>query len=265
MKQRVCIVGISGKVGRVLAQKLTEDQRFELVCGVSRRPLETKNLLMGAGVDVPIVDKVEDILPYCPNVAIDFTSAVVVKEHVLKIIGMGVNVVVGSSGIDDSDYEFIHLEALRKNVGVFAAGNFSLTAALLQKFAVEAATIIPNFEVLDYGSHQKPDSPSGTARELLHHISKVTPQPLDVPPKASCGDAKARGATLHGIQAHSIRLPAFHSAIEIIFALDGERITIAHESISNTPYVQGVILATKRVATFKGLRRGILESGLAER
>ena len=70
---------------------------------------------------------------------VDFTHAEAVRANVLAALERGVNVVVGSSGLSAADYEEIDLLARERAVGVIAAGNFSLTAALLLRAAVDAA------------------------------------------------------------------------------------------------------------------------------
>ncbi len=47
---------------------------------------------------------------------------------------------------------------------MIAAGNFSITATLLKRFALEAARYVPDVEIIDYAGAGKPDTPSGTAR-----------------------------------------------------------------------------------------------------
>ena len=56
--------------------------------------------------------------------------------------------------------------------GVLAVGNFALTVVLLQKFSEIAARFIPQWEIIDYASDAKKDSPSGTVRELAYRLSK---------------------------------------------------------------------------------------------
>jgi len=97
----------------------------------------------------------------------------VVKANVLAAIHKGVNVVVGSSGLTDDDYDQIHQAALEHKVGVIAAGNFAMTAVLLQRFACEAAKYLSHWEIIDYASDTKKDAPSGTARELAFRLAEV--------------------------------------------------------------------------------------------
>src|ERR687887_422251 len=69
---------------------------------------------------------------------VDYTNAVAVKRNVLAALDRHVAVVVGSSGLSAADYEEIDERARQLQVGVIAAGNFSLTAALVLRFATEA-------------------------------------------------------------------------------------------------------------------------------
>ncbi len=47
-------------------------------------------------------------------------------------------------------------------------------------------------------------------------------------------------------------------SVESIFGLNDERLTIRHDSgMGAEPYVQGAILAIKKINTFNGFRRGL--------
>jgi 4-hydroxy-tetrahydrodipicolinate reductase len=61
-----------------------------------------------------------------------------------------------------------------------------------------------------------------------------------------------------GSQVHSIRLPGFTLSSEIIFGLPDQTLSIRHDAgTSAQPYVDGALLAIRRVDTFTGLRRGL--------
>ena len=89
-----------------------------------------------------------------------------VEANVRAALERGVGVVVGSSGLSADDYAAIDALAREHGVGVVAAGNFSLSAALVLRFATEAARYFDFWEVIDFASAGKQDAPSGTAREL---------------------------------------------------------------------------------------------------
>jgi 4-hydroxy-tetrahydrodipicolinate reductase len=133
-----------------------------------------------------------------------------------------------------------------------------LTVVLLQKFAEIAARFIPQWEIIDYASDAKKDSPSGTVRELANRLSKVRPSELTVPLEQTQGVAETRGARMNGSQVHSIRLPSYVISAEIIFGMPDQKLTIRHDSgTSAEPYVDGSLLAIRKVSSFTGLRRGL--------
>jgi 4-hydroxy-tetrahydrodipicolinate reductase len=61
-----------------------------------------------------------------------------------------------------------------------------------------------------------------------------------------------------GSQVHSIRLSGFTLSSEIIFGMPDQTLSIRHDAgTSAQPYVDGALLAIRKVDTFTGLRRGL--------
>jgi 4-hydroxy-tetrahydrodipicolinate reductase len=144
------------------------------------------------------------------------------------------------------------------NRGVLAVGNFALTVVLLEKFSEMAARYIPHWEIIDYAHAGKKDAPSGTARELANRLSHVQESQLDVPLDEIDGPKEARGTRLDGSQVHSIRLPGFVISLDVIFGMPDQKLVIRHESGSSArPYVDGALLAIRRVSKLVGLHRGL--------
>lgn len=256
MSLRICLAGATGHVGRELAAAILSSADLELCAAVGRRGAGQK---LSIGNSEVVVQATLDaaLAGTGAQVVIDYTHPEVVKGHVHVAIEAGCHVVVGTSGLSDEDYAHIDRWALARGVGVFAAGNFSITAALLQHFALQVAQHMPHWEILDYASDAKPDAPSGTARELAFQLGRVTQPQWAVPVAATQGLKESRGATLNGSQLRSIRLPGFYSAVEVIFGESGERIELRHESNSYAPYVVGTLLAARKVSGFTGLKRGL--------
>jgi 4-hydroxy-tetrahydrodipicolinate reductase len=192
------------------------------------------------------------------DVLVDYTHATAVKENVAAAIERRVNVVVGSSGLSAEDYDELDASARARVVGVVAAGNFSLTAAVLLRSAVEAARHLEAWEVIDYASATKADAPSGTAREIADRIGEVRAPDVGVPVDDVVGAREARGATVAGSQVHSVRLPSFVVSTEVVFAAPGERLSIRHDAgDSPGPYVAGTLLAIRSVIGRIGVTRGL--------
>jgi 4-hydroxy-tetrahydrodipicolinate reductase len=192
------------------------------------------------------------------DVLVDYTSATAVKANALAAVEAGVAVVIGSSGLTSADFEELDAAARERSVGVVASGNFSLTAAMCQAAALLAARHLPHWEVIDYAGADKPDVPSGTARELAERLGEVRAPERGYPLDDLHGPREARGATVGGTQVHSVRLPSFVVSTEVVFARPDERLTIRHDAGGTPePYVQGTLLAVRRVPELVGVTRGL--------
>ncbi len=258
---RVCLAGATGWVGRGLAPAVASAPDLELTGAVSRSHAgRTLAQALGDPALPPLTVRatVAEALAAGADVFVDYTSAGAVRDHVAAAIARGMHVVVGSSGLTDAEYAEIDRASKERGVGVLAAGNFALTAVLLQRFAEMAARLIPQWEILEYARASKPDAPSGTARELAGRLSRVRRPEIAVPIEKTLGSPEARGASLSGTPVHSVRLPGFVSSIEVVFGLPDERLSIRHDSGSGAePYIAGTLLAIRRVGSFTGLKRGL--------
>jgi 4-hydroxy-tetrahydrodipicolinate reductase len=243
---RVCVAGVTGWTGGAVAAAIETADDFDLVAGISRSDPDSYSSVAEA------LDAVET------DVVVDYTHASAVRENVLAAVERKVGVVVGSSGLSAHDYDEIDASAREHGVGVVAAGNFSLAAALLLRFAVEAAQHFETWEVVDYASAGKEDAPSGTARELAERLEEVRAPALAVAVADTLGARDARGATVAGTQVHSLRLPSFVVSTEVVFAAGGERLSLRHDAGDTpAPYVEGTLLAIRAVRGRVGLTRGL--------
>jgi 4-hydroxy-tetrahydrodipicolinate reductase len=243
---RVCIAGITGWTGGPVADAVRKADDLELVAGVARSDPDSYSSVAEA------LDAVE------ADVVVDYTHAEAVRSNVDAALAHGVNVVVGSSGLSATDYAEIDDAARERGVGVIAAGNFSITAAVLLRAAAEAARHLDSWEIVDYASAGKPDAPSGTAREIAERLGEVRRPALRVPVDEIVGSPEARGADIAGSRVHSVRLPSFVVSTELVFAAPGERLTIRHDAGERPePYVAGTLLAIRSVVGRVGLTRGL--------
>ncbi len=255
----VCIAGATGWTGRALVPAVLEAPDLQLVSAVSRSAAgkDIGEALGEAAAGVPVYGTVGEALDGV-DVLVDYTSATAVKANTLAAIDAGVGVVVGSSGLTAADFAEIDSAARGRSVGVVASGNFSVTAAMCQAAALLAARHLSHWEVIDYASAGKPDVPSGTARELAERLGEVRRPEVGHPIDELHGPREARGATVGGTQVHSVRLPSFVVSTEVVFARPDERLTIRHDAGGTAePYVEGTLLAVRRVPRLVGLVRGL--------
>jgi 4-hydroxy-tetrahydrodipicolinate reductase len=259
-KLKICVAGATGWAGSELSRGIYRSDDMELVAAISRSQAgKILGEVIGVdGLTAPIFGTVEDALSTSPDVLVEYTKPGVAKHHVLSALQSGAHVVIGTSGLTNDDYAEIDKTAKEVNRGVLAAGNFALTAVLLQKFAEMAAKYIPQWEIIDYAHADKKDVPSGTARELANRLSRIQESKLEVPLDRIDGPKETRGARLQGTQVHSVRLPGYMISIDAIFGMPDQKLILRHESGSSAePYVNGALLAIREVVKLVGLHRGL--------
>lgn len=256
----VCFAGITGWTAPPIAAAIVAADDLTLASGVSRAAAG-QSLAGVTGLDCAgsVYATVAGALAAAPaDVLVDYTSAAAVRDNVWAAVGAGVHAVIGSSGLTADDYAELDRLARDRGVGVIAAGNFSVMAAVLGRAAALAARQLDHWEIIDYASDDKPDVPSGTSQELAETLAAVRRPHGAVPLADLHGPVEARGTEVAGTRIHSVRLPSFVVSTEIVFGGPGERLVLRHDpGLTPDPYVAGTLLAVRRVADVAGVRRGL--------
>ena len=257
---RVCFAGITGWTAPPILKAIDAADDLRLISGVSRsaagcRVVEATRSRSDGSIYASVAEALDAA---DADVLVDYTGASAVRQNVWTAVRAGVHVVIGSSGLTADDYTELDHVARNTGVGVVAAGNFSVMAAILQRAAALAAAHLDQWEILDYASAGKPDVPSGTARELADTLAQIRTPEVGVPVSDVAGPREARGVEIAGTRIHSVRLPSFVVSTEIVFGGAGERLIMRHDpGESPEPYARGTLLAIRKVAEVPGLRRGL--------
>ncbi|MHC5111522.1 MAG: 4-hydroxy-tetrahydrodipicolinate reductase [Planctomycetota bacterium] len=257
---KVTLAGATGWAGSALARGIGRAADLTMVSCMSRTHAgaSLKTVLDDDRIDAPIFANADEALARGPDVFVEFTKPDVARQHVMDALRAGAHVVIGTSGLTAGDLAAIDRVARMQGLGVLACGNFALTAVLMQKFSELASRWIRHWEIIDYAHAGKVDAPSGTARELAQRLSHAGESQLDIPLNAIRGERESRGTRLDGSQVHSVRLPGYVIAIESIFGMDAQKLIIRHEAGSSAePYVDGALLAIRRVGDLVGVHRGL--------
>jgi len=257
---RVLVAGAGGKMGRQVVQAVSEAADMELVGVVDP---------VFAGEDAPvytgIVDQqqvnIQADLPNAlslvrPDVVVDFTRPQSVYANACTVLRAGLHMVIGTTGLTESQLQHLHELAVENKVAVVHAPNFALGAVLMMRFAREAAQFFPGVEIVELHHDQKKDAPSGTAIKTAEMI-KETWQGSGEDPTEESRLSGARGGDLGGIHIHSVRLPGLVAHQEVLFGRPGEILTIRHDSLDRAAFMPGVLLAIRRVGSCQGLVYGL--------
>jgi 4-hydroxy-tetrahydrodipicolinate reductase len=256
----VCFAGVTGWTAPPIVAAIDEADDLTLSSGVSRSAAgQSLAAAVGSASHGFVYATVAEALESAQaDVLIDYTSAAAVKNNVQTAVGAGVHTVIGASGLTSQDYEELDRLARDRGVGVIAAGNFSVMAAVLRRAASIAAQHLDHWEIIDYASDDKPDVPSGTSRELAETLAQVGEPAVTLALSDLQGPVEARGAEIGGARIHSVRLPSFVVTTEVVFGGPGERLILRHDpGLTPDPYVPGTLLAVRNVAQVVGVRRGL--------
>ena len=198
MAIRVVMAGATGWVGRAMIPAIAAQRDMALAGAVARNAAgqDSGGALGLAPNGVTVSGTLEEALAAPSDVVVDYTKPDVVKANTLVAIARGRHVVIGASGLGAADYDEIDRAARAAGVGVLAAGNFSITATLMKRFALMAAKYVPDVEIVDYASAKKADAPSGTARELAEALADVRGASTARPVGEVLGVPGTRGAAV---------------------------------------------------------------------
>lgn len=260
MTIKVCLAGATGWAGSELARGIAATTDLVLVAGVGRKQAGKRlgDVLGDARLAARLHATAADALAEPCDVFVEYTGPAAAKANIVTALERGAHVVVGTSGLTDADYAEIDALARQRQRGVLACGNFALTAVLLQKFAEIAARYIAHWEIVDYGAATKADVPSGTVRELAQRLAQVRPPQITIAPEAALGPREARGANVAGTLVHAVRLPGHVLGVDVLFGMPDQTLTLRHHAGGSArPYVDGALIAIRKVAGLVGVHRGL--------
>ncbi len=242
MSIKVAVLGAKGRMGSETVKAINAADDLQLVA----------QLDLGDSLDALVKNGVE--------VIVDFTHPDSVMKNLEFAINNGINVVVGTTGFNDTKLEKIKnwLDSNPK-VGALIAPNFGLGAVLMMQFAAKAARYFESVEIVELHHPEKADAPSGTAArtaELISEQRKAAKHPA-MPDKTSTSLPGARGAKVGDVPIHSVRLRGLVAHQEVLLGDQGETLSIRHDSIDRSGFMPGVILAVREVGKRPGLTFGL--------
>lgn len=153
---KVCIVGITGRMGGILSSLLGVN---ELVGGISSRTS-----------DAELCDLIKN-----SDVLIDFSSPASTLRAVEKASFFRVPMIIGTTGLSGSDFNIIKKNS--QYTPILYASNFSICIHLMASLIKKCSQLLCDFDVniVDIHHNKKKDAPSGTASFLANQLNE-TPQ-----------------------------------------------------------------------------------------
>ncbi len=234
---KVAVCGANGKMGKEVCNAVLEDNQTELTAKIDLYGEDTYKTIEQAHKNCEI------------DVLVDFTQPSSIFENAKYCLNNGIKIVIGTTGLTDSQIE--ELKALSQNnkIGCLIAPNFSTGAVLMMMFSKMAAKYFDNAEIIEFHHNQKKDAPSGTAIKtaLMMSEEKDNFKGGNCPEKETIEGSRG-GTSYSDIQIHSVRTPGFMASQEVIFGSMGQILTIRHDSSDRKCYMPGVMLGVKHIA-----------------
>ena len=165
---KICIVGASGKMGKILQDIIGND---EFSGGLSRKNSD---------------DSIKELAEKS-DIFIDFSS----PTFTLKILETAVKyakpMVIGTTGL--SATQTLEIQQYSKQIPILCASNFSIGIYVMTKLIKEASKILQDFDcgIIDIHHNKKADSPSGTAL-MLANCTNSSPEIAALRLGNICGD-----------------------------------------------------------------------------
>ncbi|WP_285776263.1 4-hydroxy-tetrahydrodipicolinate reductase [Microtetraspora sp. NBRC 13810] len=239
---RVGVLGARGRVGVEVCKAVHAADDMELVAAVDQG------------------DRIEALTEGGAEVVVDFTHPDVVMDNLGWCVQQGIHAVVGTTGFDAERLGTLRGRlAERPGVNVLIAPNFGIAAVLMMHFAQQAARFFDSAEIVELHHPNKADAPSGTARRTAELVSEARAKAgLAAMPDATTTQLDgARGADVAGVRVHAVRLAGLIAHQEVLLGMDGETLTIRHDTTSRSSFTPGVLLGVRRVRELPGLTVGL--------
>jgi 4-hydroxy-tetrahydrodipicolinate reductase len=182
------------------------------------------------------------------QVLIDFTRPEGTLAHLAVCRQLGVKVVIGTTGFDDTQKAAIAEHA--RHIALVAAPNMSVGVNVVFKLLDMAARALAegyDVEIIEAHHRHKVDAPSGTALKMGEVVAAALGR--DLKDCAVYGREGVTGERDPGtIGFATVRGGDIVGDHTVMFCGTGERIEVTHRSASRATYAQGALRAARFLA-----------------
>lgn len=244
---KVAVLGASGRMGQMLVSSIAKEPKT-ILSGVSERSghdwigQDVGEAMGGQSLGVMVASDPLEVFAGAEAV-IDFTSPAATVEHAALAAQARAVHVIGTTGLDEA--QIAALEPAARHAVIVRAGNMSLGVNLLTVLVEKVAAALDadfDIEVVEMHHRHKVDAPSGTALMLGEAAAKGRGVDLnDVSDRGRDGITGARKRGDIGFVA--LRGGDVIGEHEVIFASEGERISIRHAASDRALFAKGAIKA----------------------
>lgn len=239
----VILSGGLGRMGSAIAQALEFFPTIEVV-GILDAPEKaaSKPVTVIRGKEIPVASRLRDLVFPSGTVIVDFSTPAATRELARTVSERGAKLVVGTTGLSDSDVESLHQAS--QTTAVLVSSNMSVGVQVLLAVVEQLAARLHDFdvEIVEMHHRRKKDAPSGTALMLAEAAARSRGVALNEAArhgrKGMVGERKAEEIGLHAVRGGDI--VGEHI---VVFAGEGEHLELRHSAHSRTTFAMGALRA----------------------
>ena len=244
---KVVVTGASGRMGQTLINLIAKSDKLELVGALERPNHEWLGQDIGLAMGGSKLDVVvsEDPIEVIANAeaVIDFTTPSATIEFSKFAAQARAIHIIGTTGFSEKELEKI--KAASFHSVVVRAGNMSLGVNLLVALTRKVAAALDeefDVEIIEQHHKHKVDSPSGTA--LMLGEAAADGRGISLTETAVRGRDGITGARKKGsIGFASIRGGDIVGKHDVLFASNGEQLTLSHNATDRNIFARGALKA----------------------
>ncbi len=247
----VVINGACGRMGRLIIQGVAQQDDMELVGAIefASHPQIGSDAGVVAGIGelgVIITSELKDVIASA-DVIIEFSKPDATLQHLRQVVDADKAMVIATTGF--STDELAEVQELASKIRCVMAPNMSLGVNVMIKALELIAKSLGddyNVEVIEAHHNHKADSPSGTALRLAETVSTALGRDLaEVGIYGRHGIIGPRPQKQIGI--HAIRGGDIAGDHTVMFATEGEQLSVVHRAHSPEAFAKGAIRAARWV------------------
>jgi len=207
------------------------------------------SLLGALGAKVHSAERIGKVVKDArPDVLVDFTNADASTANVVAASGMGLRIVMGTTGHSQEQMGRITESIRSHKVAAVISPNMSIGVNVLLEACGLVAKMLPGYdvEILEAHHNQKIDAPSGTALKLARVVSDALHRDAGKDVVSGRTGTRKRGEREIGIA--SLRAGDIVGDHTVLFAGPGERLELTHRAHSRDAFASGVLSSIRFVS-----------------
>ena len=238
-------------MGRLIIQGVTQQADMEIVGAIeyAEHPQIGSDAGVVAGIGeigVAITSELNDALGNA-DVVIEFSKPEATLQHLKQVVDADKAMIIATTGFNPD--ELAAVKELASHIRCVMAPNMSLGVnVMIQALELIAKALGDDYdiEVIEAHHNHKADSPSGTALRLAETVAAALERDLDeVGVYGRHGIVGARPKKQIGI--HAVRGGDIAGDHTVLFATEGEQLSVVHRAHSPEAFAKGAIRAARWV------------------